>query len=261
MNLGESDIELKPAGCRRRSALRRLRAGELEASAAVEQRAHLDACAACQAVWRELEAEDAEVRRALPLEKLEAKLAQPAKVVPLRRPWGRAAPAIGLALAAGLAALLVAPRVAMRGGDTRSKGGLSLDVFVGGVGEPRRVDAPAVALNPGERVQLKVHGNGHRYVAVLSIDERGAVSPLFFANDASLPLAAPEELLPQSIDFDGDGREKLVVLFSDAPLGRERVEQAAREAFARAGSLDRMGRLSLDGVEELDRTVLKAEGR
>lgn len=259
MNLGESDIDFLPKSCRRRAALMRLRAGELGPDEAALQRAHLEGCAACQATLRELEAEDAAVRAAVPLEKLQARLEQPAKVTPLRR-FGKAAPIIGLALAAGLAALVLAPRVALHPQD-RTKGGLALDVFVGGVGEPRRVDSSAVALNPGERVQLKVHGNGHKYVAVVSVDEQGAVSPLFFEHDASLPLDAQTELLPESIDFDGRGRERLIVLLSDAPLPREQVEAAARDAFSRGGTLEAMGPLHLAGADELDRTVLKPEGR
>lgn len=261
MNLVEAgSIDLFPAECRNRHALRRLRAGELVGEDAARLSAHAAGCARCARIQRELEAEDAAVRAAVPLEKLQARLedAAAAKVVPLRR-ISRAAPVIALALAAGIAGLVLAPRLASRqvAVENRTKGGLGLEVYVGGVGEPRRVDGREVALGAGENVRLKVHGNGHRYVAVVSVDENGQVSPIYFSNGESLPLAGAEELLPQSIAFDGRGRERLVVLFSDGPLARDAVESAAQRAFEKSGGLSGMGRLGLEGVEELDRTVLK----
>jgi hypothetical protein len=254
----QADLQLFPGGCRRRHALRRLLAGELEGTAATEQQQHLASCAHCQATVAELEREDREVRDRLPLQRLQ----QPEGATVLR-PWRwarRAVPGVGLALAAGLALFIVARPTPPEHNAT--KGGLALDVFVGGIGEPRHVDAQEIALGPGERLRLGVNGNGRQYVAVISVDEGGAVSPIYFGGDASLPLGPGHQELPQSIAFDGRGRERLIVLFSQMPLTRGAVEQAAHEAFARAQGLPHMEHLALPGaVDELDRTVLKPEAR
>ncbi|MBS2030881.1 MAG: DUF4384 domain-containing protein [Deltaproteobacteria bacterium] len=266
MSLVDSEpIDFLPTACRNRHPLRRMMAGELSAAESASLKQHLEGCSACQAVMRELQAEDAEVRKAVPLAQLQEKLLAksepaPSNVVPLRR-LSKIAPVVALALAAGLAALILAPRTAVQTAE-RTKGGLGLDVFVGGVGEPRRVDARELALAPGERVQLKVHGEGRRYVAVVSVDDAGSVTPIYFAGEQSLPLEGREMMLPQSIDFTGRGHERLIVLLSDEPLLRTNVEQAARAAFASAGGLAEMKPLTLDGhVDELDRTVLKPEAQ
>ena len=266
MNLVDSEpIDLFPPSCRNRHALQRLRAGELGETASRALVQHLTGCPQCTQLQLELEADEAAVRAAVPLARLQARLqAGPplAEVVPRRR-FARAAPWAALALAAGIAGLVLLPRRATAPvvQQSRTKGGLGLDVFVGRAGESRRVDDREFALGPGENLRLKVHGNGHRFVAVVSIDEGGKVSPVYFAGGESLPLVGPEELLPQSIAFDGHGRERLVVLLSDGPLERNAVERATREAFEKAGGILNMGKLGLQGVDELDRTVLKPEAR
>jgi len=260
MSLVDSEpIDFLPKGCRNRHPLRRMMAGELSATESASLKQHLEGCSACQAVLRELEAEDAAVRKAVPLAQLQERPA-PSNVVPLRR-VSRIVPVVALALAAGLAALVLAPQTATQT-TNNTKGGIGLDVIVGGVGESRHVDARELALAPGERVRLKVHGNGHKYVAVVSVDDAGSVTPIYFEGEQSLPLTGAEEMLPQSIDFTGRGHERLIVLLSDEPLLRTNIEQAAHTSFASAGGLIGMKPLSLDGhVDELDRTVLKPEAQ
>jgi hypothetical protein len=115
-----------------------------------------------------------------------------------------------------------------------------------------------VSLKPGERVRLRYQADGHPFVLVLSIDEQGQVTPLYPQTGQSLPAEPGGALLPQSVAFDGAGRERLVAVFSDEPLAVDAAVTRARAAFDQAGSLSSLGALGV-GAEEAARTVQKPE--
>jgi hypothetical protein len=247
-----ADLELTPRHELGLHLLRRLRAGELAGIERDQAQRHVDACATCRDRMAQLATEDAQVRVALPFATLADGVARRSAASPGRRRW--VAP-VSLASAA-LVAALIAPQLLRPTPRNGIKGGSDLQLYVGGVGEPRRVLGEP-ALQAGERVRLEYAAGEHRFLAVLSVDERGEVTPLYPPGGVSRPIErGGARLLPNSVAFDGSGRERLVAVFSDAPLQVTDLLAAAHADFARAGSLAKMEPLGL-GAEEIDRTVLK----
>jgi hypothetical protein len=257
-------IDLFARPCRSLHLLRRLRAGELSAEQAKNEQNHLTSCSSCQSRMAQLDAEDRTVREVLPFTRFAEGVARRAAAASdsgsnvvgiLNAKWRRRVPMIGLALAACLALAVVTPTLFRK--PTRTKGGSDLELFVGGPGSSHRVALGEAQLQKGDGVMLEYDAGDHRYVAVLSIDEQGQVTPLFPQQGASLQAerGGPQKL-PQSVVFDGAGRERLVAIFSDSPLQMDELVQTAKSQFARAGSLQALPTLGV-GDEEVDRTVVK----
>jgi hypothetical protein len=246
-------IDLRPRHEPGLHELQRWRAGELPEAKRARVQDHVDGCSTCRARLVEMTAHDAHARSVLPFERLADGVARRSLNRQPRAVWR---PVVGVALAAGLAALVVPGLVRPPSGNGIKGGGSDLRLYVGGVDEARRVLGEPV-LQPSERIRLGYAAGDHRYLAVLSIDEQGQVTPLYPAAGASRPIGRREEqLLPDSIAFDGRGRERLMAVFSDAPLAVEELVAAAQARFASAGALSKMPPLGL-GAEEIDRTVLK----
>jgi hypothetical protein len=255
-----SAVELKHPGA---LTLRRLRAGE-----AVEEatRAHVAACARCTTALGALDAEQAQFELELPFERFAAGVERAARQASRPAPGQRwRAPA--LALAAGLLVIAGAQLVLARvepemAHGTRLKGGAQLEVIVAGAGAQRRASsAPSVpeVLAPGERVRVGLTAAPFRYCLVVSIDERGALTPIYADGARSLALPAGEGTtwLPDSLEFTGAGLERVVVVLSATPLTVEQVGAALREAYQTAGgALTRLGELNLPGAQ-FHRTFLK----
>lgn len=252
--------------------LRRLFAGELETARQAEVWAHLSQCEACRGLEHALEEERRQFEVALPFDRfaegVERKQRAVRKPSPMTR-WVQGA--VALAACATLAVL--APNLIARHGGlpgagegpahagNRLKGGAEVELRIGvGNGGPQRVAGTAEeALGPGERVRIGYRPGPHGYLAAISVDEHGAVSPLYPESGQSLPVAASPQLayLPGSLEFTGQGREKVFVVLSDAPLEVSQLEGAAKAAFARAGGdLARVGPLDVPG-EQFQRTLLK----
>lgn len=254
--MNESDaesLELFPRHEPGLHRLRRMRAGELPSPEAEQVRAHLATCPACQGRVAQLELEEAQAREAVPFARLADGVAR--RLLRRTSPLRHLSRVVG-AMAAGAVALVAVQALRAPSRYTGVKGSSDLLLYVGGVGEPRRVQGDA-ELQVGERVRLQYEAGEHRYLAVLSVDERGQVTPLYPERGESQPAErGGMRMLPQSIAFDGAGRERLVAVFSDDPLPIESLVEAAHAGFTRAGSLAVMGPLGL-GAEEIDRTVIK----
>src|SRR6185312_9384758 len=106
------------------------------------------------------------------------------------------------------------------------KGGAGMTIRIAGAAGQRtaQVDSPE-PLVPGERLRLGYQSGGHRYLLSLSIDEHGAVTPLYPERGASLtvPAAVPSatHFLPDSLELTGAGLERIIVILSDQPLDME----------------------------------------
>jgi hypothetical protein len=148
----------------------------------------------------------------------------------------------------------------------RLKGGAEALLVVGGdEGTPQREvtsDTPAL-LSVGERVRIGYVAGGHSFVAAISVDSQGVVSPLYPQQGQSLPVERGGQVayLPDSLEFFGEGAERIVVVLTDMPLTLEQLKQAAAEAYARSGGdLEKLPALNLPG-EQIHRTVIKPSKR
>jgi hypothetical protein len=120
------------------------------------------------------------------------------------------------------------------------------------------------ALARGERVRIGYQRGDHRYLLALSIDDHGEVTSLYPEAGQSLLVdvrckgctADALDYLPDSVEFTGEGSERLVVVLSNEPLRVEAARRAARAAFDRAkGDILHLGALDLPG-EQFQRTFV-----
>ncbi|MGI5863747.1 MAG: zf-HC2 domain-containing protein [Myxococcales bacterium] len=238
--------------------LERLFAGELSGQDEEQLRRHVAGCARCGQQLAALEREASNMRRELPFERFEAAvLAKGSRAKPRRR-VERAL----LALAAGLLAVALGGQLLSSSegpsGRNALKGGAALELFVGGAGADPRPAKDGESLAPGERIRVGYQASGKRFLIVLSVDEAGAVTPLYPESGTSLP-AEPgpgTHLLPDSLELTGSGLERIIGLFSDSPLSVAAATEAAARELERAGSVERMGSLPLE-AEQSGRAVRK----
>lgn len=239
--------------------LRRLSAGELAAAEAARVRAHAATCTACGATLRGLEQEQTAFEAAVPFERFEAGVER--AVQRQRRSESFRAPprrwvATTVAMAASvLVVLLARPLLDTSGpGLNRLKGGPVAELRIGGglnAQREARTDAPE-PLEPGERVMLGYQADGHRYVAAVSVDAIGEVTPLHPESGESLPVEPGADMhwLPDSWELTGSGAERVVLVLTDAPLPVDTLVAAARRAFEAAdGDVEHMARLDVPGAQ------------
>lgn len=243
-------------------ALRRLFAGE---DVGADARQHAQSCGDCQARLKGYAEEQRRFEAEIPFERFAAGVERAQRtphVSPVRGP--------GLQLLLSLAAmLLVAVGFGQlfslgedQGGRNRLKGGADVEMVVGGLGRTvQRVASvnPLVpeALTHAERVRIGYTPGKWQYVAVLSIDEAGSVTPLYPEAGSSLPALPPRAWLPDSIEFTGAGLERVVVVMTDEPTDMAVLAKEAKRRYDEAqGDLARMEPLQIAG-EQFHRTFLK----
>jgi hypothetical protein len=134
------------------------------------------------------------------------------------------------------------------------KGGAVAELRIGGGSGPQRearTDAPE-ALDYGERVRLGYQAHEHRYVAAVSVDAIGEVTPLHPESGESLPVEPGADMhwLPDSWELTGSGAERVVLVLTDAPVSVDALVDAARQAFLEAdGNVERMALLDVPGEQ------------
>jgi len=251
-------------------ALRRLFAGELGDTDRPAIEAHTAGCARCRARLKEIGDEQRRFEQDISFDRFAAGVERaartPRRVPAQKSPAMRwAFPAFALAAAAALAITVGPLRRPADSGANRIKGE-GITVMIGGPGRPARrtpvTDTPE-RLAPGERIRIGYRAGGPEYLVAVSIDDQGEISALYPESGASVDLGGgkgdPNAMvyLPDSIEFTGVGRERLVVVRSDRPLDVDAVKRAARAAFHKAGGdLTRLPSLNLPG-EQFLRTFVK----
>jgi hypothetical protein len=170
-------------------------------------------------------------------------------------------------LAAAAAVAMVITFAPHQRGPNRIKGGGAfITVRVRGEDGAQRVAASAgpEALGRGERVRIGYQRGDHRYLLALSIDDQGEVTSLYPEAGQSLLVdtrckgCAPASLeyLPDSVEFAGSAKERLIVVLSDEPIDVDAARRAARAAYERGkGDVLRLGPLDLPG-EQFPRTFV-----
>jgi hypothetical protein len=198
--------------------VRRFEAGELPGEEAARTEAHLVVCARCQSTQRELVRERALLARDLPFEAMAAGVAER-----LARPraHGRPARAIGLALAAGLAAAVAVPALLRSPTEevagVRLKGSDALTLYVRDGAEPRALSSDE-AIPAGAPLRLALSPGARKYAAVALVDADGAA--ILYSG------AARAGLLPGAFEWTGTGEGRLVTVLADDPI--DAVALAAR---------------------------------
>lgn len=226
--------------------LRRFLAEEtLEASSAQ----HLRECGECGLRLGKLKQEQRAFEAEVPFDRFAAgveKAVRQQNAPARKRPWLGAV----FAVAACLVGVVVVVKQVIEQPTSRIKGGAAVDFVIAGPGGQRPAGELEQLAN-GERVRIGV--SGHRHVLALSIDDAGEVSEVY-----SETLAGEAQTwLPESIEFTGKGREHVVVVLSDAPIGKEEVANRLQASFkAAGGDLTKLKELEVTGVQ-VHRTFLK----
>ncbi|MBN8227270.1 DUF4384 domain-containing protein [Corallococcus macrosporus] len=247
--------------------LRRLHAGELPAPEATRAREHAEACEACGATLRSFVEAQAAFEAEVPFERFEAGVerARARQVKAAAEPETRTRWVRPLMAVAASVVLLVLVRPLLENQGTtdpvrpsvtgnRLKGGAAAELRIGGGADPQRVASPEApeALQPGERVRLGYTADAYRYVAALSVDAQGEVTPLYPEAGDSLAVepGVGTHWLPESVEFTGAGAERVVLVLTDAPVSMDALSDAARRAFDAAGrDVTRMAPLDVAGAQ------------
>lgn len=239
--------------------LRRLHAGELALSDAARVRAHAASCTLCGGVLRGIESNQTHFEQEHPYDRFEAGVARALErqqrleaVKPMPRRWVTTT----MALAASVLVVVLARPLLQQGpGWDRSKGSADVaELRIGGGPGPQREARPETpeALEPGERVMLGYKAGTHRYVAAVSVDAIGEVTPLHPESGTSAPVEPGSEVrwLQGSWELTGSGAERVVLVLSDEPFSVESLVDAARRAFTTAnGDVAQMPALAVPGAQ------------
>lgn len=235
----------RPETCLSDLVLDRVLAGELD------RPAHLDGCEGCTARLASLEQDRAGLDGRL-------WIAGEARKVKRRLPLS----GIVATLAAAAAVAVVSARVIRT--DTipgeRAKGGLALALFVRHGEGPVEEALPGARLVPGDAVRFSLSTSKEGYVAVVGMDDRGAVT-LHAAPEAPLSAGKGQLLEGSVVLDDAIGPERFVAVLCDHAPGASRVESAARTALAAAdGDPRRAGPLRID-CQQASFLIEKVEAR
>ena len=235
------DEPVVPEGRVSRHALLQLETGEVEGEARAVIEAAVAASPEDQARLQDLAAERDAFFARRPVAAFEAAIAarQRPTVWARIRAWiGGPTGFSGLAVAAAAALVLaVTPRIegpARRG--TTLKGGVELTFHVK-AGDEVIDGVPGGIYHPDDRIQLRYSTPSHRYLIVVSIDGRGAVTPFYDDDGRSLAIEpGVRRLLERSVVLDDAlGPERIIGCFSREGLDTDEVVAAAEEALEDAG--------------------------
>jgi hypothetical protein len=234
--------------------LRRFQLGELPDSEREEVARHTAACGACRLRLDGLGDEQRAFAQEIPFARFAGGVERARRVPGSARPeveWSsrprrRAFSMMtmgGLAAAAALVLAVGLPRVRDDGGKAGApvthnnlkgahrEGSARIAATSG---EQRTADPMALErLQAGERVRLGYRSDAPGFVAALSIDDAGVVTPLYPEAGPSLAAAVAREpaYLPDALELTGHGRERVYVVLSEQPFTVEALGAAVRTAY------------------------------
>ena len=218
-------------------ALRCYRAGEFAAEACAEVDLHLAVCASCRAKVRVLVEEQRVFEREIPFERFAGGVER-AQRVPRQRPRRRWALGVsGLVAAAALA--MFAVRISSPGPNRIKGSSVEATVRVASANASAQRTVPPGSqevLEPGDRVRLGYRTADARYLAAISVDDRGEVTPLYPEMGQALSVSTTRETvyLPDSLEFTGAGRERVFLFLARTPFDLETAKHAVKSAHQAA---------------------------
>ena len=198
------------------SRVRRLLAGELAGPEKERTLAHVNGCARCGQVQKEIALEEEALRREVPFPAFAAGVAEKLAVRPRRSllsRWAPLAAAAGVVLAAGL--LVLRPSDT---GSVRSKGAGTAQLYVQDAAGTRELSA-GEAVAAGARLRIALHPAGHTWAAAVLI-EPGETSVLYSGAAVNGPL-------PQAFEWTGQGAASLLVVLADVPIDAAKLHGPA----------------------------------
>jgi hypothetical protein len=236
-------------------ALRRFRVGELtpEKSAEVEQ--HVSSCNLCRTKLRGLADEQRSFEREIPFERFAGGVERARRV-----PRQAARHAWSFGLAGFLAAAAVAVFFIRAPTHTRNIiKGASVEATIriaSDGGASQRVAPPGSheVLDRGDRIRLGYKTGDARFLAAVSVDEQGDVTPLYPEAGPALAVAPTQETvyLPDSIEFTGSGRERVFLFLARNPFDALTAKQAVAAGFqASKGDLDTLPSPAFSGGQDV----------
>jgi hypothetical protein len=218
--------------------LRRFHVGEFSAAerSLIEQ--HLGDCGPCRARLGALGEEQRAFEKEIPFGRFAGGVERARRVPrPSRhRPWFFG---LGLSTLAAAAVLVMARPVSETNGNkgiNKTKGAENIATLVLRIakadGTQQRVAAPADVLRPGDVMRLGYRVTRGMYMAVLSIDDTGTISFIEPASGPAraVPVGDGVSYLPDSIAFDGTGRERLTVFLAPDSFDAAKAAEALRAA-------------------------------
>ena len=222
-----------------------------------EAKAHLEGCTLCQKRWSELNEDKARFEQFVfprTLAKLEARLAAPSLVDRLRAGWKMLVPAGVGGVAASLAMAVWV------GGKDRTqteddvyigiKGNASLEVVANRPETGQFPVKPGTVLKPKDKIRFVVNTAGSKFLLIASRDGAGAFTVYHpFGAAQSGQVTGNRVELPGSVELDEvTGNERLVAVFSDAPVAADAVK-AALEASPTDPKIDKAKVVSWEFVK------------
>jgi hypothetical protein len=221
-------------------ALRCYRAGEFSAEACAKVDRHLASCPACRAKMRVLVEEQRSFASEIPFERFAGGVER-AQRVPRQRP--RRSWALGFSGVVAAAALaLFALRISLPGHNQHGRiKGSSVEAtarIASANSSAQRTVPPGSqeVLEPGDHVRLGYKTMDARYLAAISIDDRGEVTPLYPETGPALSVSTTPETvyLPDSLEFTGTGHERVFLFLARTPFDLEAAQNAVKSAHQAA---------------------------
>ncbi|MBL8910641.1 MAG: hypothetical protein JNM17_08070 [Archangium sp.] len=209
----------------------------LSAPEANEAKHHIDSCESCRTRWRELNDDKARFEQfvfARTLPKVEARVAASRGSFFDRFKLKLLIPTLAVAGAAAAVVLTTGPGTQTEDDSYVGMKGFaspSFEVFaMRGAGAAFAVKDDTV-LHPSDRIRFVVSPAGAKYLMVASTDGAGVFSVYHpFGAAQSHPVEGKAKVeLPGAVELDDTlGAEKIVAVFSDAPITAAQVEAALK---------------------------------
>ena len=236
-------------------ALRCYRAGEFAAEACAEVDRHLASCPACRAKMRVLVEERRNFEREISFERFAGGVER-AQRVPRQRP--RRAWVLGLSGVVAAAALaLVFVRVSTPKHNRLKGSSVEATARIASATASAQRTAPPGSqevLEPGDRVRLGYKTVDTRYLAAISVDDRGEVTPLYPEAGPAIAVSTALETvyLPDSLEFTGTGRERVFLFLARVAFDLEAAKQAVKAAHQAAkGDLSALSNPAFAGGQDV----------
>jgi hypothetical protein len=213
--------------------LRRYRAAELVGPTCTEVDQHLASCPVCRSKLRVLVEEERAFQREISFERFAGGVER-AQRVPRQRPRR----ALAWSLSSVVAAAAIALFLVQVSSSTRNRTkGASVEAtarIASANASAQRAAPPGSheILEPGDRVRLGYKTADERYLAAVSIDDGGDITPLYPEAGSALLISPTQETvyLPDSLEFTGSGKERVFLFMARKPFAVDAAKQDVRAA-------------------------------